>query len=63
MVVRFMARANDPKCGWKMHCRLREQMLAAAARLDAGQGNEPGPAFLPREREVRMDTSAKNEAA
>ncbi|WP_346033600.1 mechanosensitive ion channel family protein [Erythrobacter westpacificensis] len=61
MIVRFMARAQDPKVGWKMHCRLREHMLAAAARLDAGEGNEPGPAFLPREREVRMDLAVEEE--
>ena len=62
MVVRFKARSPDPKSGWKMHCRLREHMLAAAARLDAGEGNEPAPAFIPREREVRMDTSATEKA-
>ena len=38
-----------------MHCRLRERMLAVAAELDAGAGNEPSPAYLPREREVHMD--------
>ncbi len=63
MVVRFMARSSDPRCGWKMHCRLREHMLAAAARLDAGEGNEPSPAYLPREREVRMDMSVEEETA
>ena len=57
MVARCCAYAEDPKKGWAMHCRLREHMLAAAARLDAGAANEPGPAFLPREREVRMDVS------
>lgn len=61
MVVRFMARAQDPKIGWKMHCRLREHMLAAAAHLDAASGNEPAPAFLPREREERMDMSVEEE--
>ncbi|RIV87591.1 mechanosensitive ion channel family protein [Aurantiacibacter zhengii] len=61
MVVRFMARAQDPKVGWKMHCRMREHMLAAAARLDAASGNEPAPAYLPREREVRMDMSVEEE--
>ena len=58
MTVRFMARSTDPKCGWDMHCRLREHMLAAASRLDAAAGNEPTPAYLPREREVRMDAGA-----
>ena len=58
MVVRFMARSSDPKCGWEMHCRLRERMLAVAAELDAAAGNEPSPAYLPREREVRMDAEA-----
>ncbi|MCH2486581.1 MAG: mechanosensitive ion channel family protein [Erythrobacter sp.] len=61
MVVRFMARSSDPKCGWKMHCRLRERMLAVASGLDAAAANEPAPAFLPREREVRMDLAAKDE--
>lgn len=55
MTVRFMVRAEDPKTGWSMHCRLREHMLAAASRLDAAAGHEPAPAYLPREREVRMD--------
>jgi len=63
MVVRFMARSTDPKCGWKMHCRLREAMLAAAAKADAAAGNEPAPAFLPREREVRMDLTVEQEAS
>ncbi|QZD95997.1 mechanosensitive ion channel family protein [Qipengyuania gelatinilytica] len=62
MTVRFMARAEDPKCGWAMHCRLREHMLAAASRLDAAAGNEPMPAYLPREREVRMDLGREDEA-
>ena len=55
MTVRFMARSSDPKCGWDMHCRLREHMLRAASRLDAAADHEPVPAFIPREREVRMD--------
>lgn len=55
MIVRFMARSTDPRSGWAMHCRLRERMLAVAAELDAGAGNEPSPAYLPREREVHMD--------
>jgi len=63
MVVRFMARSSDPKCGWKMHCRLRERMLAVAAGLDAAAANEPVPAYLPREREVRMDLARKDEGA
>ena len=58
MVVRFMARAKDPKAGWNMHCRLREHMLAAASRMDAAAGHEPAPAYIPREREVRMDVSS-----
>ncbi len=53
--VRFMVRAEDPKKGWGMHRRQREHMFAAASRLDAAAGHEPTPAFLPREREVRMD--------
>ena len=61
MTVRFMARSTDPKCGWEMHCRLREKMLAAAARLDAAADREPAPAFLPREREVRMDLTRADE--
>ncbi|MXP08631.1 mechanosensitive ion channel family protein [Pseudoblastomonas halimionae] len=63
MVVRFMARAEDPKCGWTMHCRLREHMLKEAARLDAASDREPAPAFLAREREVRMDMTAEEDAA
>ncbi|MEE4199231.1 mechanosensitive ion channel family protein [Erythrobacter sp.] len=55
MTVRFMARAKDPKIGWAMHCRLREEMIAAAARLDAGTDGEPAPAFFSREREVQID--------
>jgi small-conductance mechanosensitive channel len=62
MVVRFLARAKEPKAGWAMHCRLREHMLAEAAKLDAASDHEPAPAFLPREREVRMDLTAEQEA-
>jgi small-conductance mechanosensitive channel len=62
MTVRFMARSTDPKCGWDMHCRLREHMLRAASEMDAGAKREPVPAYLPREREVRMDLTAAEEA-
>ena len=62
MTVRFMARSTDPKCGWDMHCRLREHMLRAASEMDAGAEREPVPAYLPREREVRMDLTAAEEA-
>ncbi|MBL4791927.1 mechanosensitive ion channel domain-containing protein [Citromicrobium bathyomarinum] len=51
--VRFMARAADPKTGWSMHCRVREHMLAFAARLDATI--EPTPAYFAREREVSLE--------
>ena len=60
--VRFLARAKDPKIGWKMRCRLQEAMIAAVAKLDAGSDREPAPAFLPREREVRMDLARSDEA-
>ncbi|EDL48894.1 mechanosensitive ion channel family protein [Erythrobacter sp. SD-21] len=59
LTVRFMARSSDPKCGWEMHCRLREHMLAAASRLDGLSGREPGPVYLPREREVGIDLEEK----
>ncbi|HCC26766.1 MAG TPA: mechanosensitive ion channel protein MscS, partial [Erythrobacter sp.] len=62
MTVRFMARAADPKCGWAMHCRLRERMLQVASELDAGADREPAPAYFPREREVRMDLTRADEA-
>ncbi|RJY10118.1 mechanosensitive ion channel family protein [Aurantiacibacter aquimixticola] len=55
MRVRFLARASDPKSGWKLECRIREHMLAFAARLDASAERDIGPAFLKREREVRVD--------
>lgn len=55
--VRFMAGAADPKTGWSMHCRVREHMLAFAARLDATA--EPLPAYFSREREVSLEGSAK----
>jgi len=55
MVLRMVANSPDPKRGWAMHCRMREYMLKAAAARDAAAGNEPAPAYLPREREVRMD--------
>ena len=61
MTVRFMARSTDPKCGWDMHCRLREHMLRAASEMDAAAEREPVPAYLPREREVRMDLTAAEE--
>ncbi len=56
MNVRFMARAKNPKTGWKMQCRLREHLLAAASRLDAVGDREPNPAYFTREREVRVDS-------
>ena len=62
MTVRFMARAADPKCGWAMHCRLRERMLQVASELDAGADREPAPAYFLREREVRMDLTRADEA-
>ena len=49
--VRFIARAEDAKTGWAMHCRLREHMVAAAARLDTASEREPDGVFLKRERE------------
>ena len=55
MVVRFLARSSDPKRGWAMHCRLREQMLKAAAELDGISSCEPGPAYFAREREVVIE--------
>lgn len=61
LVARCVFRAVDPKVGWVVHCRVREEMLAAAARLDAAAGNEPSPAYLPREREVRMDLAVEEE--
>lgn len=60
MWLRMVARAPDPATGWAMQCRMREYMLAAAARLDAAAGNEPAPAYLPREREVRIDLANKD---
>lgn len=54
--VRFMARAADPKTGWSMHCRVREHMLAFAARLDSTA--EPTPAYFAREREVSIEGGA-----
>ena len=54
--VRFMARAADPKTGWSMHCRVREHMLAFAARLDATI--EPTPAYFAREREVSLEAQS-----
>ncbi|GMN13247.1 mechanosensitive ion channel family protein [Altererythrobacter sp. MTPC7] len=58
MKVRFMARASDPKCGWEMHCRLREHMLATAARLDAASSGEPSPVYIVREREFSMNVDS-----
>jgi len=60
MYLRLVARAPDPSTGWDVQCRMREWMLAAAARLDAAAGNEPAPAYLPREREVRIDLAQKD---
>lgn len=58
-IVRFMARAPEPKTGWNMHCRLREHMLAKASELEAA--NEPMPAYFSREREVRLDVPMEGE--
>jgi len=56
--VRFLARAEDPKVGWAMQCRLREEMMAAAAQMDGGAANDVRPAFLPREREVTVNAGS-----
>ncbi|MBP0615818.1 mechanosensitive ion channel [Jiella sp. KSK16Y-1] len=54
MEVRFLAAAEDPSTGWSMHCRLREEMLKAAVRLEGEYSQTPAerPSYLPREREV-----------
>ncbi len=62
LVLRLLAPAPDPQRGWNMHCRMREYMLKAAVKRDAATGNEPSPAFIPREREVRLDLSREDEA-
>ncbi|MGB3808303.1 MAG: mechanosensitive ion channel family protein [Erythrobacter sp.] len=56
-VVRFLARAREPKTGWTMQCEVREAMMAAASRLDENITNDVSPAFLPREREVEIRAS------
>ncbi|MFB0614132.1 mechanosensitive ion channel family protein [Aurantiacibacter poecillastricola] len=61
MVARACVWATDPKSGWDMHCRLREYLLKCAAEMDAAAGNEPAPAFLPREREVQMDRAVEEQ--
>lgn len=55
MVARACLWAKDPKVGWTMHCRVREFLLKTATQMDAAAGNEPAPAYMPREREVRID--------
>lgn len=60
--VRFLARAKDPKVGWVMQCRMREAMLAAAARMDESGSNDTLPAFLPREREIAVGRDDKTTA-
>ncbi|WP_234033053.1 mechanosensitive ion channel family protein [Erythrobacter rubeus] len=52
MTVRFLARARDPKAGWRLQCRVREHILAAIAEMETS-GESP-PVFLPREREVQV---------
>ncbi|MDY8110274.1 mechanosensitive ion channel [Fulvimarina sp. 2208YS6-2-32] len=56
MLVRFVAPAPDPIRGWNMQCRMREHLLASAARLEDTAGGEPGgkAAYFPREREVKI---------
>ncbi|MBV7266594.1 mechanosensitive ion channel family protein [Erythrobacter ani] len=56
MTVRFLARAEDPKAGWKLQCRVREHILAAIGKMDAS--DERTPVFLPREREVQVAQQA-----
>ncbi|GGD62326.1 mechanosensitive ion channel family protein [Croceicoccus mobilis] len=55
MVLRLLAQSPDPQRGWEMQCRMREHMLKLAMGRDAATENEPYPAYLPREREVRID--------
>ncbi len=57
-VARACVWAKDPKIGWDMHCRLREFLIKTAMEMDAATGNEPTPAYLPREREVQIDIPA-----
>ncbi|MAU97394.1 MAG: mechanosensitive ion channel protein [Fulvimarina sp.] len=54
MTVWFVAAAEDPSAGWSMQCRLREEMLKAAVRLEAEYSETPAerPSYLPREREM-----------
>lgn len=54
MTVWFVAAAEDPSAGWSMQCRLREEMLKAAVRLEAEYSQTPAerPSYLPREREM-----------
>nr|WP_255616812.1 mechanosensitive ion channel family protein [Aurantimonas sp. VKM B-3413] len=54
MIVRFMVTGEDPVAAWGMHCRLREEMLKAAAKLESESSEQipDRPAYLPREREM-----------
>ncbi|WP_338243361.1 mechanosensitive ion channel family protein [Aurantiacibacter hainanensis] len=61
MLARACVHAKDPKIGWTMHCRVREFLLKTAAEMDAAAGNEPAPAYLPREREVQMDLTMEEQ--
>jgi MscS family membrane protein len=59
MVVRFTVTGADPTSAWSMHCRLREELLKVAGRLESEGAQVPERAvYLPREREVRVEELA-----
>ncbi|MEX6507141.1 mechanosensitive ion channel family protein [Jiella sp. M17.18] len=59
MVLRFTVTGEDPVSAWGMHCRLREEMLKVAARLESEGADVPDRAvYLPREREVKVEAFA-----
>lgn len=57
MKVRFLFKAPDPATGWSQQCRCREAILKAAAEFDEAARVADGPAYLPREREVRLEAA------
>ncbi|WP_417310671.1 mechanosensitive ion channel family protein [Devosia sp.] len=64
MQVRFYISAANPSAAWEVHCRLREHMLTEISRLEgeAAEEGDQGVAYLPREREIQLETATGGEA-
>ena len=63
MVVRCVLHERSPTTSWTKHCYARVKTLAAAIRLDAAADHRPALAYVPRDREMRMDMVTNRQAS